>query len=97
MDFSHVRVHTRHNRNTQNLNIPAQVNTPTLTFANGDMQRYFLRISEYMDVQIPQTADIPEGNYQLQLIFSIIKATANKTGERPPSRTLKAEGGVDLI
>jgi len=56
------------------------------------MQRYFLRISEYMDVQIPQTADIPEGNYQLQLIFSIIEATTNKTGERPPSRTLKAEG-----
>ena len=79
-------------RNTQNQDIPAQVNTPTITFANGDMQRYFLRISEYMDGQIPQTADIPEGNYQLQLIFSIIEATASKTGERPPSRTLKAEG-----
>jgi hypothetical protein len=45
-----------------------------------------------MDVQIPQTVDIPEGNYQLQLIFSIIEATTSKTGERPPSRTLKAEG-----
>lgn len=75
-----------------NLNIQEQVRMPTLAFTQGDEQRYFLKISKFINEGTRQPEDIPGGNYHLEVVFSIIKASIDgKTTENPQSRTLKAQ------
>jgi hypothetical protein len=76
-------------KNGESLNIQEQVNVPTPNFETGDKQSYFLQISEYLNQQTGRLEDLPKGNYQLEVIFSIIDAAT--TADRPRSRTLKAQ------
>ncbi|WP_143053069.1 hypothetical protein [Nitrosovibrio tenuis] len=76
-------------KNGENQNIHEQVNVPTLTFNKSDRQSYFLQISKYLNQRTRQPEDIPEGIYQLEVIFSIINAGKGANG--PQSRTLKAQ------
>jgi hypothetical protein len=76
----------------ESLNIQEQVNMPTLAFTQSGEQRYFLQISKFINEGTRQPEDIPGGNYHLEVVFSIIKASIDgKTTENPQSRTLKAQ------
>jgi hypothetical protein len=81
----------------KNLNIQEQANMPTLAFVNGDEQTYLLQISKFINEESREPKDIPAGNYHLEVVFSIIKASIDgKTTENPQSRTLKAQDIVVL-
>lgn len=83
-DFSFEIVGIR--KDGQNLNIEEQANAPTLAFSRSDKQRYFLKVSGFINEQTRQREDIPEGKYQLEVTFSIVEA-----GSNGKSRTLKAQ------
>src|SRR5690242_7238438 len=79
-------------KNGQNLDTPEQVNAPTVAFTQGDDQKYFLQISKFTDEKTQRAEELPEGEYHLEIAFSIVNAgISSKTIETPESRTLKAQ------
>src|SRR5262245_55724429 len=62
-------------KNGQNLNIREQVNMPTIQFQRGDKLSYYLQIpKKHLDQQTRESEDLPEGLYDIELLFSIIEA-----------------------